>query len=170
MKILPSVAAFALLLPNLAAASTPHSPEEEVRAAADAFFAALKSEDKTALAGTMVPEGMIFIHDRRDPENPRVTTRSVRDHVKAWETSPQGTNEIMIYESVLVDGEMAHLWGPYMFFLNGKPTHCGTNSMSMVRTSEGWLVGNTSFTMTAMSECSPRVLPPPRAVIPSPEQ
>ena len=67
--------------------------------------------------------------------------------------SAAGVDEYMNYEGVLVDGTMAHVWGPYVFLLNGTPTHCGINSMSMSKTADGWKVANTSFTMTAVDEC-----------------
>ena len=67
--------------------------------------------------------------------------------------SAPGVDEYMTYESVLVDGTMAHVWGPYVFLRDGEPIHCGINSMSMSKTQEGWKVANTSFTMTALEEC-----------------
>ncbi|MEL6531202.1 MAG: nuclear transport factor 2 family protein [Pseudomonadota bacterium] len=131
----------------------PSQAEIEVTNAVDAFFAALRSDDKTALARTMVPEGVIFIHDRRDPANPSITVRTVAEHVEGWKNSPTGTDEHMSYESVLIDGTMAHVWGSYAFLLNGETTHCGVNSMSLNKTADGWKISNTSFTMTALDEC-----------------
>jgi len=150
-------AALAFATPTLAEAP---APETEVKAAVDAFFAALRDPDKTALARTMLPEGVIFVHDRRDPEMTRTRIVPAGEHLKGWEKSPQGTDEYMNYESVLVDGEMAHVWGPYVFILNGMPTHCGVNSMSLAKTKDGWRVSNTSFTMTAIDECADLGAPP----------
>lgn len=126
----------------------------EVVRAAETFFAALRSNDKTALARTMRDDGVIYVHDRRDPQNPRIATRATGEHLTRWESSPQGTDEYMRYDTVLVDGDMALIWGPYVFLLNGEPTHCGINSMSLARTGEGWRVSNTSFTMTSLDECA----------------
>ncbi|NQX95594.1 MAG: hypothetical protein HRT64_11875 [Erythrobacter sp.] len=153
--IFSAALAAALTTPALADGhqNKPANDPKPVIAAADAFFAALRSEDKTALARTMLPEGMIFIHNRQDPENPRMATRNAGEHTKGWVNSPPGTDEYMRYDTVLVDGRMAHVWGPYVFILNGKPTHCGINSMSFAKTEDGWRVSNTSFTMTALDEC-----------------
>ncbi|WP_108788556.1 hypothetical protein [Erythrobacter sp. Alg231-14] len=130
------------------------SPEHvEVIEAVDGFFAALRSEDKTALARTMRPDGVIFIHDRRDPDNVRILTRPVSQHLNGWEDSPPGTDEYMRYDHILVDGTMAQVWGPYVFLLNGETTHCGINSMSLAKGENGWLVSNTSFTMVTPEEC-----------------
>ena len=140
------------------------SPERiEVIKAVDGFFNALRSEDKTALARTMRPDGVIFIHDRRNPDKTRILTRPVTQHLDGWEDSPPGTDEYMTYEHILVDGTMAQVWGPYAFLLNGEITHCGINSMSLAKGEDGWLVSNTSFTMTAPEECKPLGAPFPPA-------
>ncbi|MEM7690556.1 MAG: hypothetical protein AAF291_16190 [Pseudomonadota bacterium] len=139
---------------------SPANDTKPVIAAADAFFAALRSPDKTALRATMLNEAVIFVHDRRvhdrrDPEAPKTRIVATGDHLDGWETTPPGTDEYMHYSTVQVDGAMGHIWGPYVFLVNGQPTHCGINSMSFAKTKQGWRVANTSFTMTALDECEP---------------
>ncbi len=151
-----AAAMLAITATPLAAQPDPeeHAPvTAEVTGAADAFFAALRSPDKTALARTMDPRGTIFVHDRRDPAAPRIVTRPIVEHLEGWKKSPAGTDEYMRYETVLVDGDMAQVWGPYVFLVDSKPLHCGINSMSLARLPEGWRITNTSFTMTALDEC-----------------
>ena len=129
--------------------------QRAVAAGVDAFFDALRSDDKTALARTMVPEGLIFVHNRMDPENSQVVQRTVSDHLENWLNPPTGLDEFMNYDAILVDGDMALVWGPYSFHSGGEVTHCGINSMSMVKTADGlWKVGNTSFSMVPPAQCS----------------
>jgi hypothetical protein len=124
-----------------------------VRRAADAFFAALRNPDKTALARQMVPEGMIFIHNRMR-DKPEVDVVPVAEHLANWAKSPPGVDERMIYQTVLIDGDMAQVWGPYRFMAGGKTSHCGINVLSMVLTEDGaWKVANTSFTMERPEFC-----------------
>lgn len=153
-RIWTFAAALGLAAPALA---DDHSADaqQDVVAAADAFFAALRDPDKTALAEELLSEAVIFVHDRRDPAQTSTRIVPAGTHLEAWLNSAPGVDEYMTYESVLVDGDMAHVWGPYVFLLDGEPTHCGINSMSMVKTEEGWKVGNTSFTMTSVEECEP---------------
>ena len=63
----------------------------------------------------------------------------------------------MHIETVLVDGDMAQVWGPYYLTIAGSLSHCGINSLSMVKTAEGWKVANTSFTMEAPEACADKV-------------
>lgn len=156
MKALLAITLAAFAAAPLAAeeASPGQAPEQaEVTAAADAFFHALGSTDKTALATAMLPEGVIFVHNRMDPANPRVDAVPVARHLERWAGTTGRFIEEMRYATVLVDGDMAQVWGPYVFLANSEITHCGINSLSMVRTESGWKVANTSFTMEPPSEC-----------------
>lgn len=129
------------------------TPAGEVRIAVWAFFEALGSDDKSALADHMVPEAMIFVHNRMDPQNPRVDHLPVAKHLENWAKRDGRFFEEMDVTSVLVDGDMAHVWGPYSFWVNYELSHCGINSLNLVKTQDGWKVANTSFTMERPSEC-----------------
>jgi ketosteroid isomerase-like protein len=144
----------ALLAATPLAAGSPTNEQIEVMDGVSAFFAALRSDDKAALARQMLPEGVIFVHNRMTPDAPRVDVVPVAKHLENWLKSPPGLDEVMHYETVLVTGDMAQVWGPYVFTVAGKLSHCGINSLSMVKTSEGWKVANTSFTMEVPENCA----------------
>jgi hypothetical protein len=151
MKMLLTATASLVAAP-LAAQDTAKE-QAAVIAAAEAFFTALASPDKTALAATMDPAGTIYIHDRMDPAKPEVIVVPVAKHLENWLKSPPGLWEGMVYSTVLVDGDMAQVWGPYRFVAGGKTTHCGIDSLSLVKRGGVWKVANTSFTMEPASEC-----------------
>ncbi|WP_285711517.1 DUF4440 domain-containing protein [Erythrobacter oryzae] len=147
-------AAAALLAAAPLAAEEPTPEQAEAIAAADAFFAALRSEDRTALARQMLPEGMIFVHSRMKPDFPRVDVIPVADHLARWAKGTRKVDEVMRYDTVRVDGDMALVWGPYRFISDGQTSHCGINSLSLVKTEGGWKVANTSFTMELPERCA----------------
>ena len=35
---------------------------------------------------------------------------------------------------------MAHVWVPYKFYLNGMLSHCGANSIQLIKEEEGWKI------------------------------
>lgn len=155
MKALLPALALLAAAPLAAQPRSEQAPEHaEVTAAVDAFFAALRSEDKTALAREMDSAGMIYIHDRRDPAGSEVTIVPVGKHLENWLKSPPGLDERMVYRTVLVDGDMAQVWGPYRFMAGGRTTHCGINSMSLVKREGRWRIANTSFTMELPERCA----------------
>jgi hypothetical protein len=136
------------------AAEDPNPEHANVTAAVDAFFTALRSDDKTALAQTMDPQGLITIHNRMDPAAPKILFVPVAKHLENWLKSLPGLDERMIYETVLIEGDMAQVWGPYRFIAGGKTSHCGVNSMSLVRRDGAWKIANTSFSMVPPDQCA----------------
>lgn len=155
MKAILAIAALVAAAPLAARSPTPEAIA--VMNGVSDFFTALSSDDKTALARQMVPEGVIFIHDRRTPDAPRLAMVPVANHLENWLKSPDEVAEIMYIESVQVDGDMAQVWGPYYFTIAGSLSHCGINSLSMVKREGRWLVANTSFTMEAPEACADKV-------------
>jgi len=152
MKAILAIAALMAAAPL--AANSPTSEQIAVVNGVSDFFTALSSDDKTALARQMVPEGVIFVHNRMKPEAPRVDVAPVARHLENWLKSPADIAEIMHIETVLVTGDMAQVWGPYYLTIAGSLSHCGINSLSMVKTAEGWKVANTSFTMESPEACA----------------
>ena len=55
--------------------------------------------------------------------------------------------EDMYAPKVEVDGNFAQVWGRYVFFINGKISHCGVNAFHLVRTDAGWKISGASSTM-----------------------
>ena len=124
-----------------------------VMVAAGQFMDAISSDDKSLLAEHMIPDGVIFVHNHMDPDNPRVDIVPVAEHLERWSRGTRKTSERMDFRTIRVDGDMAHVWGPYSFEVDGEISHCGVNSLSMVKTDAGWKVANTSFTMVPPSQC-----------------
>ncbi|KUO56596.1 MAG: hypothetical protein APF78_06185 [Sphingomonadales bacterium BRH_c3] len=150
---LKTAAALLALVAAPLAARSPTNEQIEVMNAVHGFFDALRSDDKTALAQHMLPDGVIFIHNRIKPDQPRVDVVPVTDHLARWAKSPADVDEIMHIETVMVDGDMAQVWGPYYFEVEDKLNHCGFNSLSMIKTADGWKVANTSFSMEPPERC-----------------
>lgn len=138
---------------HISAAEQSALDEADVRLSVNAFMNAIGSDDKTDLADHMIAEATIFVHNRMDPENPRIDVVPVAQHLESWAARDARYIEEMAITSVLVDGDMAHAWGPYSFWENYQLKHCGTNSLSLVRKGGGWRVANTSFTIERPSEC-----------------
>ena len=143
----------AALLAAAPLAAEPTSEQDEVIAAADAFFAALRSDDKSALAPLMHPDGMIAITDKTGAGAPVISHISVTAFLENWTKSPTGLDEYMSYVTVPVDGDTAQVAGPYRFLANGKTTHCGVNVLGFVKTESGWMLGDIRYTMVPPSEC-----------------
>jgi len=47
---------------------------------------------------------------------------------------------------VRVDDTVASVWAPYTFYVNGRLSHCGVNSIELLRGAEGWKITQISDT------------------------
>lgn len=52
------------------------------------------------------------------------------------------------------DGNIAHVWSSYDFYANGKFSHCGAKSFSMVYTDESWKIVNV-IDSRRIASCNP---------------
>jgi hypothetical protein len=61
---------------------------------------------------------------------------------KLFETSHDRFEETLYHPSVQIDHDIAVIWAPYVFTVNSKMDHCGTNVFTMYRQNGRWLVSN----------------------------
>lgn len=57
--------------------------------------------------------------------------------------------EDMYEQKTFVDGNVAMVWGRYVFFIDGKISHCGLNSFQLVKTDSVWKIANAASTIDA---------------------
>ncbi len=55
--------------------------------------------------------------------------------------------EDMYDPQVKTFGDLALIWGRYVFFIDGKISHCGVNAFHVVKTETGWIIANASTTI-----------------------
>jgi hypothetical protein len=53
--------------------------------------------------------------------------------------------------TVSIHGRMAQVWGEYEFLRDGKFTHCGVDSVSLFKTSDGWKIAAIAYTVETNS-------------------
>lgn len=49
-------------------------------------------------------------------------------------------DEHILSTQIKIDGNVAHAWTPYKFYIEGKISHCGVNSFQLLHTKEGWKI------------------------------
>ena len=143
-----------------ASPSQPGQAEEnDVLAAVQAFFDGL-AEGPQALDSTRLDEGS-------------VTRLRDRDGVVDWQiqtfaqmSASVGGRDARLLErmwdaTVLVHGPLAQVWTPYDFYVDGEFSHCGVDSFTLIKTSEGWTISAVAYTVEPTG-CAPSPLGSPR--------
>jgi hypothetical protein len=52
----------------------------------------------------------------------------------------QKWEERLLDYRIELDGNLAHVWTPYQFWLNGTLSHCGANAFTLAKTTAGWKI------------------------------
>jgi hypothetical protein len=143
----------------LAQAAVPAAPSQreqaqrEVLASVDALFDAMAAHDVAAARKLLVP-GTSFVVLRPDG---RVLMERDSEFLKTLGTQKGDWRERIWSPQVLVQGNLAQVWAPYDFHLDGKLSHCGIDSFAMTRDASGWRIAGISYSVQTHG-CAPSPL------------
>ena len=122
----------------LAFANTLHgtTPEEAaVLAPIAALFDGMTKHDKGLMRQQLLPGGMVTLLRNG---------QAVQLHFDAFlDRLPSGTQRLeeRIHDPVIhIDHDVAVIWAPYDFYIDGKIDHCGTNIFSLLNHDGRWLI------------------------------
>lgn len=148
---------FFMILCVLSCVKTPSEDEKAVSAAVTQFFHALANKDSAAARAVMMPEGRFY--SVREDGSYRTQTHAEFFQRIAEETS--AFLERMWDPTILVNDRIAVLWAPYDFHRNGQFSHCGIDAFSLIKTTEGWKIVGTIYSIKREG-CQESPLGPPK--------
>lgn len=99
------------------------------------FFDAMSRHDQAAMRAQVLPKGTATLMRKGKPM--QLTLGEFVDRVKQGK---ERIEERIGQPQVLVDHELAMVWAPYTFLLEGKPHHCGTDVFNLVRVDDQWKI------------------------------
>ena len=140
-------AATALPLASLHAAT----PEDHaVLAPIQAMFQGMANRDAKAIMDPLLPGGTMVL--MRDGTPTQLTFQAFADRV----SRPATTHiEERIHDPLIrIDNDLAMVWAPFDFLVEGKIDHCGTDLFNLVRKDGRWLIA--SVADTGRKDCTPR--------------
>ena len=131
-RLTPLLACLALVC-GAAIADTPASPG--VLKPVHAFFDAMSRHDQAAMRAQVLPAGTATLMRKGKPV--QLTLGDFVDHVKPGK---ERIEERIGKPQVMVDQDLAVVWAPYTFLLEGKPHHCGIDVFNLVRVDGRWRI------------------------------
>lgn len=133
----------------LAVASKAATPEEQaVLAPVKAMFNGMAKRDAAAIKEPLLSGGTMVL--MRDGKPVQMTFEAFAERV-----GKPGTTHIeeRIHDPLIrVDRDLAMVWAPFEFLVNGQVDHCGTDLFILVRTDDKWSIA--SVADTARKDCS----------------
>ena len=119
--------------------------EAEVRAAVDQIFVGMRTANSQMVQDVFSAEARFaVINARNGPAT--IRGQAVDGWINAIGGSEGSWDERVYDVEVQVDGNMASVWAPYTFYLNGEISHCGINSIELLHDADGWKVTQLSDT------------------------
>lgn len=141
-----SLSLLVALFPLTLTAATPD--EQAVLAPIQAMFAGMSARDAAAIKKPTLPNGIMVL--MRDGKPVQMTFEDFATHV-----GKPGTSRIeeRIHDPLVrIDNDLAVVWAPFDFYVDGKVNHCGTDLFNLVRQDGHWLIA--SVADTSRNTCS----------------
>jgi hypothetical protein len=136
---LTGATAAGLLINPLHAASL---EEQAVLAPVHAMFDGMTKRDAAAIKEPLLPGGTMVL--MRDGKPAQMTFEAFADRV-----GRPGTSHIeeRIHDPLVrIDNDLAMVWAPFEFLVDGKVDHCGTDLFNLVRQDGKWLIASIADT------------------------
>ena len=128
------------LLTSSLHATTPE--EQAVLAPVKAMFDGMAKRDAAAIKEPLLPGGTMVL--MRDGKPVQMTLEAFADRV-----GKPGTTQIeeRIHDPLVrIDNDLAMVWAPFEFLVDGKVDHCGTDLFNLVRKDGKWLIASVADT------------------------
>ena len=111
-----------------------------VLATVEALLGAIGAHDAKAGAAVVRPEGVLTAAKEKADGTRSVTRLTLGELVAAFPSGPAGASETMSDPAVEIDGDIAMVWAPFTFRINGAINHCGVNHFDLLRENGAWKV------------------------------
>lgn len=125
-------------------ASAQSAQEQAVLAPIHAMFDGMSKRDAAAIKAPTLPGGTMVL--MRDGKPAQMTLEAFAERV-----GKPGTTQIeeRIHDPLIrIDKDLAVVWAPFDFLVDGKIDHCGTDLFNLVRVDGRWVIASVADTGT----------------------
>jgi hypothetical protein len=119
---------------------------QQVVAVVTQLFTGIETQD-TVLLGQLLDPEVQLVSVRQVNGEPRWTRRTKDDFLVGIATNEATMVERMWDPEVRIDGDVATLWAPYDFHIDGEFSHCGYDGFHLVRQNGRWLISAVTYTV-----------------------
>ena len=135
-----------LSLPSPAISAT--ADEKAALASFQALLDGLGKRDKAAMMKQVLPSGSVTL--MREDKPVQMTLEGLADRLAE---PGKDTHEERIHDALVrVDGNVAIVWAPFEFLIDGKVQHCGRDIANLVRVEGEWKIA--AIVDNSRNDCS----------------
>jgi hypothetical protein len=118
------------------------SDEQAVLVPINAMFDGMARRDAAAIKAPTLPGGTMVL--MRDGKPAQMTFEAFAERV--GRPGKAQIEERIHNPLVRIDNDLAMVWAPFEFLVDGKVDHCGTDLFNLVRTDGKWLIASVADT------------------------
>ncbi len=119
--------------------------EAGVMAPINGLFAALAARDGQAILAQVRADGSATVAEEGPDGARRVRRTGWAEFAAGLKPGPERYAEKLTDAAVDIDGDIAMVWSPYIFTVDGRVAHCGTDHFDLVREAGRWKILNITW-------------------------
>lgn len=118
------------------------SEEKAIKNTINTFFDGLHKGDSSIVRSTLHPTIKLqTTFTNKEGKNVLLTDSKEKVLTNIANKKPEHTYlEKLLSWNIKIDGNLASVWTPYEFYLNGKFSHCGANSFQLFNDNGTWKI------------------------------
>lgn len=149
-----SIALFLAIVAAVSAFAQKSEDEKNALAAVNQLFAEMAAANPAGILALHTPDSQLVALFKKDGKV-RIQTINGDAFSKMFTDKSKNLKEHMYDPRVEIHGDLAMVWGRYVFHAGDKLTHCGVNTFNLVRSEGVWKIANGASTIDP-TDCSER--------------
>jgi hypothetical protein len=145
IALLLALAAQTGRLPPAGPIPAPGAEEQLVMQPVNAVFAGIAARDASAIAAQLFPGGSATLVAVQPGGSSTVERRTWTEVLARFQPGPEKFEERLSDPAIETDGNVALVWGNYVFLIDGKVHHCGVDHFDLVRDRGVWKIANITW-------------------------
>jgi flagellar biosynthesis regulator FlbT len=117
------------------------SAQDEVKAAVNRLFTAMKNADSASLINCFTDSAILQTIANTTEGKVAIHNEATAEFAKQISKLQKGfADERITFDVLRIDGALAIVWAPYKFYYKGKFSHCGVDSFELVKVNGQWKI------------------------------
>jgi hypothetical protein len=134
-----------IILALAALARSTDAQEAEVMRPVRAIVAGVAAHDSAMLAAELRPDADITVSVERPDGSRAIRHLTAAQFSGSIKPGPERLEPRLARPDIRIDGDIAMVWTPYLFFRDGKLDHCGANHFDLIREGGAWKIQNVTW-------------------------
>lgn len=123
----------------------PASEEGQAMAPVNMLFDGLAKRDATIVLAALRPDATATVASEKPDGTRSVRRLTAADFAAGIKPGPERFEERLLDPAIEIDGDIAMVWSPYVFLIDGKVHHCGVDHFDLVRENGSWKIANVTW-------------------------